>query len=36
MAMSDQKWPQRRWVVRHGQSAGNVAREPDVPAAPKS
>ena len=22
-----QKWPQRIWVVRHGQSAGNVARD---------
>ncbi len=24
---SPQKWPQRIWVVRHGQSAGNVARD---------
>jgi len=23
----DQKWPQRLWIVRHGQSAGNVARD---------
>ncbi|WP_119155468.1 histidine phosphatase family protein [Caldimonas tepidiphila] len=23
----EQKWPQRLWLVRHGQSAGNVARE---------
>src|SRR5690349_8416619 len=25
--MPEQKWPQRLWVVRHGQSAGNVARD---------
>jgi len=25
--MSEQKWPQRVWIVRHGQSAGNVARD---------
>jgi len=25
--MSEQKWPQRLWIVRHGQSAGNVARD---------
>lgn len=25
--MADQKWPQLLWVVRHGQSAGNVARD---------
>lgn len=25
--MSEQKWPQQIWVVRHGQSAGNVARD---------
>lgn len=25
--MADQKWPQTLWIVRHGQSAGNVARE---------
>ena len=25
--MPDQKWPQALWIVRHGQSAGNVARE---------
>ncbi|WP_426111239.1 histidine phosphatase family protein [Massilia sp. PWRC2] len=24
---SQQKWPQQIWLVRHGQSAGNVARE---------
>jgi broad specificity phosphatase PhoE len=24
---SEQKWPDTLWVVRHGQSAGNVARE---------
>jgi broad specificity phosphatase PhoE len=24
---SEQKWPQTVWVVRHGQSAGNVARD---------
>src|SRR4051794_33679074 len=24
---TQQKWPQRIWIVRHGQSAGNVARE---------
>jgi broad specificity phosphatase PhoE len=23
----EQKWPQRIWLVRHGQSAGNVARD---------
>jgi len=23
----DQKWPQTLWIVRHGQSAGNLARE---------
>ena len=23
----DQKWPQTIWIVRHGQSAGNVARD---------
>ncbi|MYM27862.1 histidine phosphatase family protein [Duganella sp. CY15W] len=23
----EQKWPQQLWLVRHGQSAGNVARE---------
>jgi broad specificity phosphatase PhoE len=28
MAMAmEQKWPQRIWLVRHGQSAGNVARD---------
>jgi broad specificity phosphatase PhoE len=25
--MPEQKWPQVLWIVRHGQSAGNVARE---------
>ena len=25
--MVNQKWPDRLWVVRHGQSAGNVARD---------
>ena len=25
--MREQKWPQILWIVRHGQSAGNVARE---------
>ncbi|MDB5771883.1 MAG: histidine phosphatase family protein [Burkholderia sp.] len=25
--MVEQKWPQQIWVVRHGQSAGNVARD---------
>lgn len=25
--MPEQKWPQTIWVVRHGQSAGNVARD---------
>src|SRR3954447_20743279 len=25
--MIDQKWPQRLWIVRHGQSAGNIARD---------
>ena len=24
---TQQKWPDRLWVVRHGQSAGNVARD---------
>lgn len=27
MPVADQKWPQTLWIVRHGQSAGNVARE---------
>ena len=22
-----QRWPERLWIVRHGQSAGNVARD---------
>ena len=26
-AAQAQKWPQRLWLVRHGQSAGNVARD---------
>ena len=25
--MPEQKWPDALWIVRHGQSAGNVARE---------
>jgi len=25
--MTEQKWPQLLWIVRHGQSAGNVARD---------
>jgi len=25
--MTSRKWPERIWLVRHGQSAGNVARE---------
>lgn len=25
--MAEQKWPQCIWIVRHGQSAGNVARD---------
>ena len=25
--MTEQKWPQQIWLVRHGQSAGNVARD---------
>ncbi|HZF79258.1 MAG TPA: histidine phosphatase family protein, partial [Rubrivivax sp.] len=24
---AEQKWPSRLWLVRHGQSAGNVARD---------
>lgn len=27
LPMTDQKWPQTLWIVRHGQSAGNVARD---------
>ncbi len=27
MVTPAQKWPQRLWIVRHGQSAGNVARD---------
>lgn len=26
-AQQEQKWPQQLWIVRHGQSAGNVARD---------
>ena len=26
-AMPEQKWPQTLWLVRHGQSSGNVARD---------
>jgi hypothetical protein len=26
-ALMEQKWPQQLWLVRHGQSAGNVARD---------
>jgi broad specificity phosphatase PhoE len=22
-----QRWPERLWIVRHGESAGNVARD---------
>ncbi|MYM90859.1 histidine phosphatase family protein, partial [Rugamonas sp. FT82W] len=25
--MTEQKWPQQLWLARHGQSAGNVARD---------
>jgi broad specificity phosphatase PhoE len=25
--MNQHKWPQSLWIVRHGQSAGNVARD---------
>lgn len=25
--MSGQRWPERLWIVRHGESAGNVARD---------
>lgn len=25
--MAEQKWPDQLWIVRHGQSAGNVARD---------
>jgi broad specificity phosphatase PhoE len=25
--MSKQRWPERLWIVRHGESAGNVARD---------
>src|ERR1700730_6033001 len=25
--MVDQRWPSKLWVVRHGESAGNVARD---------
>ena len=26
-SMANQKWPNQIWLVRHGQSAGNVARD---------
>ena len=26
-AMTTQQWPDRLWIVRHGESAGNVARD---------
>lgn len=26
----EQKWPQQIWIVRHGQSAGYVARDADA------
>jgi broad specificity phosphatase PhoE len=25
--MMHQRWPERLWIVRHGESAGNVARD---------
>jgi len=25
--MADQRWPDELWIVRHGESAGNVARD---------
>ncbi len=25
--MSAARWPERLWIVRHGESAGNVARD---------
>ena len=25
--MMQQRWPERLWIVRHGESAGNVARD---------
>ncbi len=25
--MGEQRWPDRMWIVRHGESAGNVARD---------
>ena len=28
----DQKWPDLLWIVRHGESAGNVARDAAVAA----
>jgi broad specificity phosphatase PhoE len=27
VSIPEQKWPQQLWIVRHGQSAGNVARD---------
>jgi broad specificity phosphatase PhoE len=32
--MNEQKWPQTLWLVRHGQSGGNVAREAAESATP--
>ena len=26
-AQAERKWPERLWIVRHGQSAGNIARD---------
>jgi broad specificity phosphatase PhoE len=34
--MTAQRWPERLWIVRHGESAGNVAREQaDAAGAPR-
>lgn len=27
MKRQDQKWPDTLWIARHGESAGNVARD---------
>src|SRR5947208_14476852 len=27
LAMTTQQWPDRLWIVRHGESAGNIARD---------
>src|SRR5688572_4057675 len=27
LALMQKRWPERLWIVRHGQSAGNVARD---------